>query len=229
MPFIQTKDSTSLFYRDWGGGKPVVFCAGWALSSDMWRSQMLALSDAGLRCIAYDRRGHWRFDDPGTGYDYDTVAEDLAALLDSLDLTDVCLVAHSMAGGEVIRHLASHGEERVERIVLVSSVMPKMLAGPDNPYGVELDMISAVRELLRSDYSEWIEDGAGAYFATQFPDNTVSQEDVAWTYRDMQRASFRAIVDLNQAQVDAYWRQEMQSNRRPNSAHPRRCRCVVPD
>ena len=79
MPFIETKDATSLFYRDWGEGKPVVFCAGWTLSSDMWRSQMLALSDAGLRCIAYDRRGHGRSDDPGNGYDYDTLADDLAA------------------------------------------------------------------------------------------------------------------------------------------------------
>jgi pimeloyl-ACP methyl ester carboxylesterase len=211
MPFIRTRDDTTLFYRDGGKGKPVVFCAGWALSSDMWRSQMLALSDAGLRCIAYDRRGHGRSDDPGTGYDYDTIADYLAALLDRLDLNDVCLVAHSMAGGEVIRYLASHGEERVERVALVSSVLPKMLAGPDNPYGVDPDMISAVRELWRSDYSEWIEDGAGAYFAMQFSNNTVSREDVAWTYRDMQRASFRALFDLNRAQVDVEWRQEMQS------------------
>ena len=124
MPFIETKDATSLFYRDWGEGKPVVFCAGWTLSSDMWRSQMLALSDAGLRCIAYDRRGHGRSDDPGNGYDYDTLADDLAALVTALDLEDVCLVAHSMAGGEVIRYLARHDDAPVERVVFVSSVSP---------------------------------------------------------------------------------------------------------
>jgi non-heme chloroperoxidase len=211
MPYIETKDNTTLFYRDWGTGKPVVFCAGWTLSSEMWRSQMLALSDAGLRSVAYDRRGHGRSDDPGTGYDFDTLADDLAALLGSLDLDHVCLVAHSAAGGEVIRYLAKHGDERVERIALVSSVMPKMLAGPDNLYGIDPAMVTAIRDLWRSDFSQWIEDSSGAYFATQFPDNTVSSEDVAWTYRDMQRASFRAVFDFNQAQVDADWRQEMQS------------------
>jgi non-heme chloroperoxidase len=211
MPYIETKDNTTLFCRDWGAGKPVVFCAGWTLSSDMWRSQMLALSDGGLRCVAYDRRGHGRSDDPGTGYDFDTLADDLAALLDCLDLAGVCLVAHSAAGGEVIRYLAKHGDDRVERIALVSSVMPTMLAGPDNPYGFDPAMVGPGRDLMRSDFSQWIEDGADAYFATQFPDNSVSSEDVAWTYRDMQRASFRAVFDFNQAQVEADWRQEMRS------------------
>jgi non-heme chloroperoxidase len=211
MPYIETKDNTTLFYRDWGNGNPVVFCAGWALSSEMWRSQMLALSDAGQRCVAYDRRGHGRSDDPGTGYDYDTLGDDLAVVLGSLDLERVCLVAHSMAGGEVIRYLTNHGDERVERIVLVSSVAPKLLTGPDNPYGIDPAMVTALRELWRSDFSQWIEDSAGAYFATQFPDNTVSHEDVAWTYRDMQQASFRALFDLNLAQVEADWRQEMRS------------------
>jgi non-heme chloroperoxidase len=143
MPFIETKDNTALFYRDWGAGKPVVFCAGWTLSSDMWRSQMLALSDAGLRCLAYDRRGHGRSDDPGTGYDFDTLADDLAALLSRLDLEDVCLVAHSVAGGEVIRYLANHGDERVERIVLVSSVPPKLLTGPEGGEALEVQSMSA--------------------------------------------------------------------------------------
>ena len=102
----------------------MVFCAGWNLSSDMWRSQMLALSDAGLRCVAYDRHGQGRSDDPGTGYDYDTLSDDLNALLTYLDLESVCLVAHSMAGGEVIRYLSRHGSQRVERVVLLSSVSP---------------------------------------------------------------------------------------------------------
>lgn len=211
MPYIVTKDNTTLFYRDWGAGRPVVFCAGWTLSSDMWRSQMLALSDAGLRCIAYDRRGHGRSDDPGTGYDFDTLADDLAALLASLDLDGVCLVAHSVAGGEVIRYLTNHGDRHVDRIALVASVSPKMLAGPDNPYGLDPAMVRTVRDLWRLDFSHWIEDNADSYFATQFPGNAVSSEDVDWTYRDMQRASFRAVFDVNQAQVEADWRQEMRA------------------
>ena len=211
MPVIETKDHTSLFYRDWGAGKPVVFCAGWALSSDMWRSQMLGLSDASMRCVAYDRRGHGRSDDPGHGYDYDTLADDLDALLAGLDLESVCLIAHSMAGGEVIRYLTRHGSQRVERAVLVSSVSPLALAGPDNPDGIDPDMVEAVRDMWRADFGQWIEDGAVAYFATQFPENSVSNEDVAWTFRDMQRVSFRAAFDLNRAQMEADWRQEMRS------------------
>src|ERR1700743_754601 len=127
MPYVETKDSTPLFYRDWGEGKPVVFCAGWTLSSDMWRSQMLALSDAGLRCVAYDRRGHGRSADPGSGYDYDTLSDDLHTILTTLDLERVCLVAFSMAGGEVIRYLSRYGHLRVERVVLLSSVAPLTL------------------------------------------------------------------------------------------------------
>jgi pimeloyl-ACP methyl ester carboxylesterase len=211
MPYFETKDDTRLFYRDWGTGKPVVFCAGWNLSSDMWRSQMLALSDAGLRCVAYDRRGQGLSDDPGTGYDYDTLSDDLDALLTDLDLESVCLVAHSMAGGEVIRYLTRHGSQRVERAVLLSSVSPLALAGPENPDGFDPALVDAVRDLWRADFSQWIEDGADAYFATQFLENTVSTEDVAWTFRDMQRASFRAAFDLNQAQMDADWREEMRS------------------
>jgi non-heme chloroperoxidase len=209
MPFIETKDATTLFYRDWGDGKPVVFCAGWTLSSDMWRSQMLALSDAGMHCVAYDRRGHGRSDDPGSGYDYDTLADDLAAVLTALDLEDVCLVAHSMAGGEVIRYLARHDDVRVERVVLVSSVAPLALAGPDNPEGIDPAMFEGVRDMWRRDFSQWLEDGAAGYFATQFSENSVAHEDVAWTFRDMQRASFRAVFDVNRAQMDADWRAEM--------------------
>jgi non-heme chloroperoxidase len=211
MPFIETKDATSLFYRDWGEGKPVVFCAGWTLSSDMWRSQMLALSDAGMRCVAYDRRGHGRSDDPGSGYEYDTLADDLDALLTALDLEDVCLVAHSMAGGEIIRYLARHDDVRVERAAFVSSVAPLALAGPDNPEGIDPALIEAVRAMWRRDFSQWIEDGAAGYFATQFAENSVSDEDVAWTFRDMQRASFRAVFDVNRAQMEADWRQEMRA------------------
>jgi non-heme chloroperoxidase len=211
MPFIETKDATSLFYRDWGEGKPVVFCAGWTLSSDMWRSQMLALSDAGLRCVAYDRRGHGRSDDPGDGYDYDSLADDLGAVLTALGLEDVCLVAHSMAGGEVIRYLARHNDRRVGRAVLVSSVSPRALAGPDNPDGIPAALVDEVRDMWRRDFSQWLEDSADGYFATQFPENAVSREDVDWTFRDMQRASFRAVFDLSRAQMEADWRKEMEA------------------
>jgi non-heme chloroperoxidase len=211
MPTVDTKDQTGLFYRDWGKGqgKAVVFCAGWTLSSDMWRSQMLALSEAGMRCVAYDRRGHGRSDDPGGGYDYDTLSDDLAALLIELDLNDVCLVGHSMAGGELIRYLSRHGNGRVDRIVLLSSVVPALLAGPDNPDGVDPSVFEPVYRLWRHDFGQWLEDNADAYVARDLPGNAVSQEIINWTQRDMQRASFQAVFDCYRAMIETDWRAEM--------------------
>src|SRR5262247_660404 len=119
--FIQTRDGEQLFYKDWGKGAPVVFLAAWALPSDMWDYQMVPLSEQGLRCVAYDRRGHGRSSHAGGGYDYDTLADDLAMLLDSLDLRDVTLVGMSMAGGEMVRYLTRHGGERVARLVFVAT------------------------------------------------------------------------------------------------------------
>lgn len=119
--YIQGSGGVGLFHRDWGPGRPVVFLSGWALSSDCWGYRMLPLSERGFRAIAYDRRGHGRSDDPGRGYDYDTLADDLAAVLDGLDLTDVTLVAHSMAGGEAVRYLTRHGAKgRVARVLFLA-------------------------------------------------------------------------------------------------------------
>jgi len=209
MPYIETKDQTSLFYRDWGQGKTVVFCAGWSLSSDMWRSQMLTLSEAGMRCVAYDRRGHGRSDDPGGGYDYDTLADDLAAVLTELDLNDVCLVGHSMAGGELIRYLSRHGTNRIERIVLLSSVLPVTIAGADNPGGLDPSLFEALRAAWRTDFGQWLDDSADAYFACELSGTSVSQETVNWTIRDMQRTSFQAVFDCNRSMIEADWRHEM--------------------
>ena len=127
-PFIPGADGTRLFYRDWGAGngqgKPVLFCHPWGLNSDIWEYQLTELSEQGVRCIAYDRRGHGRSEDPGRGYDYDTLAGDLAAVLDQLDLHDVTLVGYSMASGEAIHYISRHGRDRIARLVLVSPVAP---------------------------------------------------------------------------------------------------------
>jgi len=117
MPYFQTPDHTQLYYQDWGNGEPVVFISAWALSSRMWQYQMVPLAARGFRCIAYDRRGHGRSDQPSGGYDSDTLADDLAAVLDALDLEQVTLVGHSMAGGEIVRYVSRHGDARVARIL----------------------------------------------------------------------------------------------------------------
>ena len=137
MTFLQTRDGASLFYKDWGAGKPIVFIAGWTLNSDAWQYQMISLVSHGLRCIAYDRRGHGRSSQPGQGYDYDTLADDLAALIERLDLREVSLVGHSMAGGEIVRYLSRHGGRRIARAVLLAVTLPFPLKTADNPDGVD--------------------------------------------------------------------------------------------
>src|SRR5579862_9953781 len=122
--FIEADDGTRLFCRDWGGDTPVIFCHPWALNADIWEHQAIELSEQGLRCIAYDRRGHGRSDDPGRGYDYDTLAADLAAVVEQLDVRDATLVGYSMGSGEIARYVSRHGTDRVARVVLTSPVAP---------------------------------------------------------------------------------------------------------
>jgi non-heme chloroperoxidase len=123
--FIETDDGASLFHVDWGTGKPVLFTHAWGLNADIWEYQLVELVDQGLRCVAYDRRGHGRSSDPGRGYDYDRLADDLAAVINQLDLTDVTLVAHSMGNGEAVRYLRRHGSARIARLVMLSTIPPQ--------------------------------------------------------------------------------------------------------
>jgi len=156
---IRTRDGVALFHRDWGAGPPVVFVASWSLPSDSWAYQMLALAEAGFRCIAYDRRGHGRSDDPGRGYDYDTLADDLAAVLETLDLRDVTLVGFSMGCGEVLRYLTRHGAAgRVARAVLIGTTTPMLAQAPDNPGGLDPALFDAFRrDWLMRDFPGWID------------------------------------------------------------------------
>jgi non-heme chloroperoxidase len=151
MPFIETNDHTSLHYRDWGTGLPVVFLSSWAVSSPMWESQMLPLSKRGLRCIAYDRRGHGRSDDPGRGYDFDTLADDLAKVLTHLDLRKVTLVGHSMGCAEIARYLSRHGTSRIARTILISTMTPFLLQTPENPEGAPRSIVEANVTALLAD------------------------------------------------------------------------------
>jgi non-heme chloroperoxidase len=136
MPHIAAQDGTKLYYKDWGAGAPVVLVHGWPVNADMWESQAVFLANQGLRVISYDRRGFGRSDQPWEGYDYDTMAGDLAAVMDQLDLQKATLVGFSMGGGEVARYLGKHGSARVARAALVSAVTPYLLQTDDNPEGV---------------------------------------------------------------------------------------------
>ena len=141
MGYVTTKDGTQIFYKDWGIGSPVVFSHGWPLNADVWDPQLLFMASNGFRAVAHDRRGHGRSSQPWDGNTMDDYADDLAAVIDTLDLRDVVLVGHSTGGGEVVRYVARHGTDRVSKLVLVGAIPPLMLQTADNPDGTPIDVV----------------------------------------------------------------------------------------
>jgi non-heme chloroperoxidase len=204
FPFLETGDRTTLFYKDWGAGKPVVvFVHGWPLHADMWQYQMIALAEAGLRVIAYDQRGCGRSTDPGTGFDYDILADDLASVLKQLDLRGVVLVGHSMGAGQIVRYLSRHGAARVSRIVLLSASLPFIQAGADNPDGVDAAHFERLRTHIRTDTPQWL-GAASLIFAP-----ATSPEMREWGARMCQQNSVRALIETNHADVETDFRAEL--------------------
>lgn len=199
MPFIETKDCTQLFYKDWGAGEPVVFVPGWCLSSEMWEYQMTPLAEAGFRCVAYDVRGCGRSDQPGGGYDFDTLADDLAAVIEGLDLRGATLVGHSAGSAQIVRYLSRHGEGRVARISLISSTAPYLLKTGDNPEGVDGAMLDGIISGLRDDRPKWAASLAAPWFGAGLPGVSVSQEMLDWAVGMFLRASPRAAIETIRA------------------------------
>jgi pimeloyl-ACP methyl ester carboxylesterase len=196
MPYIETNDRTRLFYLDAGTGTPVVFVASAWLSSQMWEFQLPYLADRGVRCIAYDRRGHGRSDWPWQGYDYDTLADDLAMLLERLDLHHVTLVAHSAGGGDVVRYLTRHGAARVDRIALVSATTPFPMKTNDNLDGVDSALMEADMAVRTADRPKWFADNADGFFGVGLPGVSVSPEFVQFMIRQCLDCSVRATAEF---------------------------------
>src|ERR671924_130369 len=172
---ITTKDGTEIYYKDWGKGPVVTFSHGWPLSSDAWDGQMFFLAQNGFRVVAHDRRGHGRSSQPFSGNDMDGYADDLAAVIEALDLKDAILVGHSTGGGEVVRYIARHGKERVAKAVLIAAVPPLMLKTPANPEGLPIEVFDNMRSGLMKDPSQFYKDLAIQFYGANRPGAKVSQ------------------------------------------------------
>ncbi len=189
MSTITTRDGTEIFYKDWSSGQPVVFSHGWPLNADAWDAQMVFLGERGHRVIAHDRRGHGRSTQTWNGNDMDTYADDLAELLDTLDLREIVLVGHSTGGGEVARYIGRHGTARVARIVLLGAVPPLMLETKANPDGLPIEVFDQIRAGTSRDRSQFFKDLAVPFYGYN-----------------------RKGAKVSQGIVDAFWLQGMQGS-----------------
>ncbi|MFB6819652.1 alpha/beta fold hydrolase [Streptomyces sp. NPDC056347] len=199
MPFVTVKDGTQLYYEDWGKGRPVVLLCSATMNSRMWEFQAPYLAERGLRCILPDRRGFGRSDRPWDGYDYDTLADDLASLMDHLGLREVTVVGYAMGGGEAVRYLARHGSDRVSRLALVCATTPYLLRGPDNPDGIDPAVLDQIAAAMTADRARYVSDIAVPFFGgpeASAQSLTVSPQLVDWMTGQALDSSLRATVEI---------------------------------
>jgi non-heme chloroperoxidase len=205
MPYIAARDSTPLYWREWGEGAPILFLNGLGVGTQMWDYQFAAFADQGFRCIGFDRRGHGRSDQPARGYDHDTLADDVAGLIEALDLTGLTLIGHSMAGGEIARTLSRHGARRVARVILLGTMTPALLQSDDNPQGAPRAGFEALWAQWRRDYPKWIDDNIAPFFIPE-----TSSAMIRWG-SGLLPISTPIAIALSRSMVEEDFRAEMRA------------------
>ena len=206
--FVEAPDGTSLFFRACGKGRPMLFVAPWALNSNWWEYQMADLSERGIRCVGYDRRGHGHSDEPSHGYDFDALADDLASVIEQLALREIILVGQSLGCSEVVRYLSRHGAKRVAHVVMVATITPFVLKTEDNPEGVDRAALENVRRTLSKDRPGPIAAAAPAFFGA--PKDTVSKGMMDWWARMMvDQCSLRVMLELHRMFTETDFRPEL--------------------
>jgi pimeloyl-ACP methyl ester carboxylesterase len=215
MTTLKTKSGVELYYKDWGKGQPVVFCHGWPLNADMWEYQMMFLAERGYRVIAHDRRGFGRSSQPWEGYDYDHFADDLAELINTLDLRNVTLVGFSMGGGEVARYLSRHGTGRVSKAVLVGAVTPFLLKTDEHPAGTPRSMFDGIRAGLLADRPQFFSEFGKLFTGANRPDSKVSQGLLTWTLSMALMASLKGTHDCVAAFSETDFRKDLAAFKLP--------------
>jgi non-heme chloroperoxidase len=210
MTTFTTRDGVEIYYKDWGKGQPVVFSHGWPLSADSWESQMFHLASNGFRVIAHDRRGHGRSSQPWDGNDMDHYADDLAELIEKLDLRNVILIGFSTGGGEVARYIGRHGTSRVAKAALVSAVPPLMLKTADNPDGLPIDVFDGIRAGSLADRSQLYKDlAAGPFFGFNRPGAKPSQGAIDSFWRQGMQGGHKSTYDSIKAFSETDFREDL--------------------
>ena len=211
---IETHDGTRIHFRDWGAGRPIVFLAPWAMCSDWWDIPIMNLIERGWRCVTLDRRGHARSDDPSHGYDFDTLCDDVAAIIEGLDLQNAVLVGHSLGGAEMVRYLTRHGSRRVSHAVLIASPMPFNMKTEDNPGGKPREELERTYKLFNHDFPRIVAEAAPGFFGV--PKNSASTETMdLWCRMILDRCSMKVLLDLFKLMNETDFRPELRRIRTP--------------